>query len=274
MRSLPRMFALAIGCLSLLPIAAQQLKPAVEIRTAGGQTTFHMGERISIILSLTGPDNKKYGIDTASYDRSGRLTIDSFDATPATGWSDPLTQYFSRGFMMGGLRGSEQLSSKPVTFTADLNEQIRFDQPGTYTINATSHRVGTIHGENSFPREPFLSILSNAIQIHIIPATPEWQAEKLRSILAKPIQRRIVEDSMRSASPPLPTCGSSTRLPPSKPSQPTFAMTLATTVMVRCGQPPSGSLACPTLSAMWLSTLCRANSKALTSPSAAFSSAL
>jgi len=183
------MFALAIGCLSLLPIAAQQLKPAVEIRTAGGQTTFHMGERISIILSLTGPDNKKYGIDTASYDRSGRLTIDSFDATPATGWSDPLTQYFSRGFMMGGLRGSEQLSSKPVTFTADLNEQIRFDQPGTYTINATSHRVGTIHGENSFPREPFLSILSNAIQIHIIPATPEWQAEKLRSILAKPIQR-------------------------------------------------------------------------------------
>lgn len=192
MRSLPRTSALAIGCLSLLPMAAQQIKPALEIRTATGQTTFHMGERISISLTLTGPDNKKYGIDTASYDRSGRLTIDSFGATPATGWSDPLAQYFSRGSMMGGLRGSESLSSKPVTFTANLNEQIRFDQPGTYTITATSHRVGTLHRDNSFPGEPFLSILSNPIEIHIIPATREWQAGKLRSILAilgKPTQR-------------------------------------------------------------------------------------
>ena len=192
MRRLPQTFVLAIGCLSLLPIAAQEIKPVLEILTAGGQTTFHMGERISITLSLTGPNNKKYGIDTAGYDRSGRLTIDSFDATPATGWSDPLAQYFSEGAFGGGLRGSEPLSSKPVTFTADLNEQIRFDQPGTYTITATSHRVGTIHGKNSFPGEPFLSILSNPIEIHIIPATPQWQAEKLGSILAmlaKPIQR-------------------------------------------------------------------------------------
>lgn len=187
------MSALAIGCLSLLPIAAQQIKPTLEIHTAAGQTTFHMGERIPITLTLTGPDNKKYAIDTASYDRSGRLTIDSFDATPKTGWADPLEQYFSPGFFDGGgLRGDKPLSSEPVTFTADLNEQIRFDQPGIYTITATSHRVGTLNGKDPFPREPFLSILSNPVEIHIIPATPEWQAEKLRSILAilaKPIQR-------------------------------------------------------------------------------------
>jgi hypothetical protein len=183
MRKFPPTFALAIGCLSFLPIAAQEAKPALELRTTTGRTTFHIGERIALTLTLTGPDNKRYSIDTASYDRSGRLEIDTFDVNPATGWSDPLAQYFSQGaFMGGGLRGSEMLSSKPVSFSADLNEHIRFDEPGTYTVTATSHRVGST-GKSLFPQEPYLAVVSNAIKIHIIPATSEWQADKLRSIL-------------------------------------------------------------------------------------------
>ena len=182
MRILRPMFAFAIGCLSVLPLAAQQSKPILELRTTTAQTTFHIGERASLTLTLTGPNNKKYSIDTAGYDRSGRLNIDTFQVSPSAGWADPLAQYFSQGiFDGGGLRGSELLSSKPVSFTADLNEQIRFDQAGTYTITATSHRVGTT-GKNLFPREPYLTLRSNPIEIHIVPATAEWQAEKLRAI--------------------------------------------------------------------------------------------
>ncbi len=33
-------------------------------------------------LSLTGPDIKQYSINTAGYDRSGRLDIDTFDVSP------------------------------------------------------------------------------------------------------------------------------------------------------------------------------------------------
>jgi hypothetical protein len=184
MRSLPRTLALAIACLGSLPVAAQGTKPRLELRTTSNQTVFHIGERIALTLTLTGPDNKKYSIDTANYDRSGRLDIDTFEVSPATGWSDPLAQYFSQGaFMGGGLRGAERLSSKPISFSADLNEHIRFDQPGAYTVTATSHRVGA-SGESLFPREPYLSLSSNAIKIRVIPATAEWQAEKLHSILA------------------------------------------------------------------------------------------
>ena len=122
-------------------MAAQEAKPALELRLAAAQASFRIGERIVLTLTLTGPGNNKYSIDTASYDRSGRLDIDTFAVSPATGWSDPLAQYFSRGmFDGGGLRGSEMLSRKPISFSADLNEHIRFDQPGTYTITATSHR--------------------------------------------------------------------------------------------------------------------------------------
>jgi hypothetical protein len=168
----------------VLPVAAQQPRPTLELRTTTGQTIFHIGERIPLTLTLTGPDNKKYSINTASYDRSGRLNIDTFAVTPTTGWADPLAQYFSSGvFMGGGLFGSEPLSSKPVSFPADLNEHIRFDQPGTYALTATSHRVGT-EGKHGFPKEPYLSLTSNPVEIHIIPATPEWQAEKLHTTLA------------------------------------------------------------------------------------------
>ncbi len=148
MRRLPPMFALAAGCLGFVPLAAQPAKPTLELSAANGQTTFRVGERIPLRLDLTGPGDKKYSIDTASYDRSGRLDLDTFDVSPATGWSDPLAQYFSQGvFMGGGLRGSRTLSPKPVSFDADLNEQVRFDQPGTYTVTAISHRVGfTKHG--------------------------------------------------------------------------------------------------------------------------------
>src|SRR5579859_7336406 len=126
MRRLPRTFALAIGCLGTLPIAAQETRPTLELRTTTGQTVFHIGERIALTLTLTGPDDNKYSIDTAGYDRSGRLDIDTFEVSPATGWSDPLAQYFlQNAFMGGGMRGVRLLSSKPVSFNADLNEHIR-----------------------------------------------------------------------------------------------------------------------------------------------------
>ena len=182
MRCLALTLVLAIGCLSLQSLAAQQTKPTLLLRTATDQTTFHIAERVALTLTLTGPD-KKYSIDTASYDRSGRLDIDTFEASPATGWSDPLAQYFSRGtFTGGGLRGLEMLSPKPVSFTADLNEHIRFDLPGIYTITATSHRVGST-GKTLFPQGSYLTLKSNPVVIHIVPATTEWQAETLRSTL-------------------------------------------------------------------------------------------
>jgi len=184
MSRLLRMFVLAVGVLSGFPGAAQPDKPALELRTTNGQTRFFIGERISLMLTLTGPDNKKYSIDTAGYDRSGRLMIDTFAVSPAAGWEDPLKQYFSQGmFDGGGLRGSEVLGAKPVSFLADLNEQVRFDEPGTYIVTATSHRVGT-QGKGMMPRAPYLAIQSNPIKIEIVSATAEWQAEKLRSIQA------------------------------------------------------------------------------------------
>ncbi len=183
-----------------LHLHGQASAPRLTISTAHNQKTFHIGERIALELSFTGPDDNTYSIDLASYDRSGRLTIDSFSAEPKSGWADPLAAYFAFGtFMGGGLRGGKALSSHPIVVNVDLNEWLRFDQPGTYRITVISHRTGPTRKDDRlrpgqkqdyfFPTNT-IALASDAIELTIIPATPEWQASafaRTQKALAKPI---------------------------------------------------------------------------------------
>src|ERR1041385_4319194 len=102
------------------------------IQTRNNQTRFRQGEVISLQLSFSSNQPKKYYLDAATYDRSGRLQIDDFHLDPTGGVSDPLYDYFNfqRGFMAGGLRSFPALEFKPYVVTADLNEWCRFDQIG------------------------------------------------------------------------------------------------------------------------------------------------
>jgi hypothetical protein len=117
---------------------------ALVISTAGRRTTYQIGERIPIDLSFTGPDTKQFEITMASYDRSGRMSYEQFEVEPSSGWSDPLAVYFGSqaGFIGGGLSSLGVLSPTPTVMHLNLNEWIRFEQPGNYTVVDTSHRVG------------------------------------------------------------------------------------------------------------------------------------
>ena len=97
--------------------------------------------------------------------------------SPAAGWSDPLEMYFRQDLIRTGHGWSwpPLQKSKPVAASLDLNEWIRFDQPGDYTIKVTSFCVSKIQGAVRYS-------LSKTIKLQIVPATPEWQNEKFKSI--------------------------------------------------------------------------------------------
>src|SRR5215469_16933608 len=63
------------------------------MRTRTNQLTFHMGEVVHLELAFTSTSRDKYQLDTASYDRSGRLDEDKFIVEPK-GWDDPLELYY------------------------------------------------------------------------------------------------------------------------------------------------------------------------------------
>jgi hypothetical protein len=148
-----------------------------------GQSTFRTGELIPLDLSFTSTALGQYQFDNASYDRSGRLNLDTFNVEPKSGWDDPLDAYFHsfQVFMGGGLRGASVLSTHPTIIHFDLNEWIRFKTPGHHRITITSGRVSRIRGPDGGRA---VSVTSNTIAVSIVPATREWQAATLKATVA------------------------------------------------------------------------------------------
>ena len=184
----PGFIVAALACvvsLTTSALSAQQTQPLLEVHTANGQTIFRIGERIPLELSFTGPDGGNFQVSTATYDRSGRMVYEDFDVKPANGWADPLATYFVFGkTSMGGISsGPHMLSSTPFLLPLNLNEWVRFDQPGDYTVTVSSHRVGS--GIPPFGNHSPLTLQSNPIRLHIIAATPDWQDKQFAAIIAQ-----------------------------------------------------------------------------------------
>ncbi len=147
------------------------------VRTKGGQARFRQGELIRLELAFASSTADKYRLDSATYDRSGRLEIDEFHIDPRGGASDPLYDYFHfrNAFLGGGLRTNPALEAKPYVVAADLNEWYRFERPGRYRLYVTSNRVG---GRRLGEGRP-LAVTSNLIEFEIVPADAAWSKQTL-----------------------------------------------------------------------------------------------
>ena len=164
--------------LAALPLSAQQPQAALSFQAANGQSTFHIGERIPIKLTFVSSNDTDYLIAPLVRGRGDEFDCNRFEVvSPAAGWSDPLEMYFKQDLIRTGHGWSwpPLNRSKPVEAWLDLNEWIRFDQPGDYTIKVTSFCVCKVQGAVSYS-------LSKTIKLQIVPATPEWQNEKFKSI--------------------------------------------------------------------------------------------
>mgnify|MGYP001083307380 CR=1 FL=1 len=113
------------------------------LRLTDGRLQFRPGEIIPIELEFSSATRKRFTVDDATYDRSGRLTIDEFEINRIDDVSDPMLDYFGSigGFVGGGIRGMGVLGDEPLTVKLDLNAWFRFDKPGRYTLPVTSRRV-------------------------------------------------------------------------------------------------------------------------------------
>ena len=72
--------------------------------------------------------------------------------------------------------GGSRLSDKPLVLNIDLNQWVRFERPGHYTVHALSHAIG--------PQRQDVEVESNQIGIDIVAADPQWQEQELATDLA------------------------------------------------------------------------------------------
>ncbi len=163
---------------------------SLRIRFKEPRTRYVQGETITIVLEYASATPSKYGGSTSSYDRSGRLNrIESYLVTPREGTRDPLAIYYGAGVFPlpgGGLSSWFTLGSKSFTLERDLNEWVRFDRPGTYSISVASTRVGLARSDpRGFPSyEKFIPLTSNSLELEIVAPSGEWQSKQLRLITA------------------------------------------------------------------------------------------
>lgn len=159
---------------------AQSAKPGFSVQTENGQTTFHPGERIPLTLTFTSPDDTDFHIAPWENERGEEFGgFEEYQVTPASGWSDPLREYFDGRFptTTHGWPWEAFKKAHPVTVKTDLNQWVRFEQPGDYLVRVVSHRVCREGQSQSLE-------VSATVALHIVDATPEWQKETLQSIRA------------------------------------------------------------------------------------------
>ncbi|MDE3136617.1 MAG: hypothetical protein KGL59_08580 [Acidobacteriota bacterium] len=156
----------------------------VTISIPAGQTSFREGEIIPLVLSFTSTADKRYWAENRGYDRSGRLSTETYCVEPAA--RDPLADYFrTGGFIGGGLGSDQQLSEKPFTATAELNEW-RQPGPGHYRLYVVSHRVWRPPdpGEPTPYGRVSVTLRSNTIEFDVMKAGPDWLAGQLQEATA------------------------------------------------------------------------------------------
>lgn len=156
----------------------------VTIAVPDGRASFREDEIIPLVLSFTSTADKRYWADNRNYDRSGRLNIESYCLEPEA--RDPLADYFRAGvFMGGGLGNTQQLSEKPFTATAELNEW-RQPGPGHYRLYIVSYRVWRPPdpGETTPYGRVALTLRSNAVEFEIVGAEADLPDKQLQEATA------------------------------------------------------------------------------------------
>ena len=187
MRSILLALALVPPLLLSAPAQTMSGTPPTDVRLTvrvqTGQSTFRIGEVIPLELSFSSTSPNKYQFDNASYDRSGRLNAETFAIEPGAGWDDPLALYFRsfQCFIGGGLRGISPLSTQPTIIHLELNEWVRFKEPGRYRVTVTSSRVSKT-GSSSILSS--VQVTSNELTLTLISPTKQWQESILQAATA------------------------------------------------------------------------------------------
>lgn len=186
---------MASAILLLLAVLAQSATAPdspvrLTLRVPDGGRQFRPGEIIPIELEFSSATSKRFTVDGATYDRSGRLTIDEFVIDRIDDVSDPMLDYFGSigGYIGGGIRGMGVLGEKPFSVKLELNEWFRFDKPGRYALAVKSGRVT----DESVTPHAVVHVESNTVSFEILPRDATWEASQLETA------RRIVDTNPSS----------------------------------------------------------------------------
>src|SRR6266404_8935950 len=175
MRFLTLLLLVGIAVVRAGAQSAAPVDPGIvlDVSIATNQREFHIGETIPLQLSFSSAVKDRYQINMAQYDRSGRMNYEHFSVSPSEGAVDPLPTYNGG---LGGLTNFKFLAPEPWTIRLNLNEWVRFTQPGKYQLTVLSNRAAVRDPSKASGTSP-VSARANEITLNIVPADRSWQKQ-------------------------------------------------------------------------------------------------
>jgi hypothetical protein len=149
----------------------------VKLSLAENKTVYRIGEPIKIALEFSG-DREGYVLENTS--EGNDLTSDKILISPETGiahWYAELmdnSRYGGRDYF-----GYEKLTTSPRRLEIVLNDSLRFDNPGRYTVSVTTSRVR--RASKDFSGEVF-SMTTNAISFEVQAMSDEDEAKEVKRL--------------------------------------------------------------------------------------------
>jgi hypothetical protein len=157
----------------------------VELRTHGGQTTFHLYETIPIEIAFSSSRQLAYSIEmNETMNPAGQanwLNIEPRESVLRTG-----TMWFTHAFSCCASR-RVYLASNPIVLHRELNDFLRFKKPGQYQLYFTTSRIfrgEVVHRPTQDFKQSTFSVVSNILSTVILPDDPKWDAARLAGTLS------------------------------------------------------------------------------------------
>ena len=159
------------------PAPENPFGPDVKLFLADNKTSFRIGEPIRLVMEFTA-DVPGYSVDVVE-DRQ-EPTQDTISITPNVGinyWVEEMTRgaRFPRDYF-----STQPLATTPVRVGLTLNNIMRFDKPGQYTVRVTTRRTSSGGLEHLKSK----TLTTNEVSFNLVAMTDEEEQAEIKRISA------------------------------------------------------------------------------------------
>jgi len=144
----------------------------VKLSLAENKTVYRIGEPVKIVMEFTA-DREGYVVEHIS--DGNDLMFDKLIISPDTGFTYWYNEFADNLHYGRDYFGIEKLTSSPRRVEIVLNDSLRFDSPGRYTVSVVTTRVKKAAKE---PLNEPLTASTNAISFEVQAISDEDEARR------------------------------------------------------------------------------------------------
>jgi hypothetical protein len=172
-----KLFSIFLLLVSLVTLVRAQTPAPSDVHfklsLADNKTVYRIGERIPLVMEFTA---EREGYNVEILPDSGQPALDDVVVSPDAGithWLDELNDNRRYG---RHVVSTDKLTSSPRRVEMILNDTLRFDSPGRYTVGVTTRRVA------AGPTNPPVFLTSNSISFEIQAMSEADEAKEVKRI--------------------------------------------------------------------------------------------